>query len=129
MLTMAKRLTTEQYLAIHYLAQINNGGKTLAEIAKECGVTERTLYNWRQDPLFERERIAEMKRNLLDKIPDINNAMIDAAVTEKNAAAAKLIYQQLGLLTEKVEVEANQKTEVPDLEELKRMVAEMDSEE
>jgi len=126
---MTKRLTSEQYLAIRYLAKPNNGGKTLGEIAKECGVTERTLYTWRQDPVFERERVAEMRRNVLDRVPEINDAMIDAAIVEKNAAAAKLIYQQLGMLTDKVEVETNQKADVPDLDELKRMVAEMDSEE
>ncbi|MGG0794374.1 phBC6A51 family helix-turn-helix protein [Brevibacillus laterosporus] len=123
---MAKRLSPEQYVAIGYLAQLNNGGKTLGEIASECGVSERTLYTWRHDPVFDRERVAEMRRNLLDKVPNINQAMIDAAVTDKNAAAAKLIYQQLGLLTDRVEVDTNQKAEVPDIDELKRMVAEMD---
>ncbi|MCR8982911.1 phBC6A51 family helix-turn-helix protein [Brevibacillus laterosporus] len=123
---MAKRLSPEQYVAIGYLAQLNNGGKTLGEIAGECGVSERTLYTWRQDPVFDRERVVEMRRNLLDKVPNINQAMIDAAVTDKNAAAAKLIYQQLGLLTDRVEVDTSQKEEVPDIDDLKRMIAEMD---
>ncbi|MCZ0848000.1 hypothetical protein O0536_25565, partial [Brevibacillus laterosporus] len=67
-----------------------------------------------------------MRRNLLDKVPNINQAMIDAAVTDKNAAAAKLLYQQLGLLTDRVEVDTSQKEEVPDIDELKRMISEMD---
>lgn len=126
---MPKRLSAEQLIAIGHLAQPNNGGKTLGEIAKECGVSERTLYNWRQDALFDRELIAQMKRNVRDMIPAVNKAMYDTAIKDGNAAAAKLLYQQVGLLTDKVEVETKASGEVPDIDELKRMVAEMDSEE
>ncbi|QHZ58605.1 hypothetical protein M655_024865 [Brevibacillus sp. NSP2.1] len=123
---MAKRLTPEQYIAIGYLAQPQQGGKTHAEIAKECGVSERTIYNWKNDPAFERELIAQMRRNVRDMIPAVNKAMYDTAIKEGNAAAAKLLYQQVGLLTDKVEVETKASGETPDLDELKRMVAEID---
>lgn len=123
---MSKRLTAEQYIAIGYLAQPHQGGKTHAQIAEECGVSERTVFNWKNDALFERELLAQMKRNVRDLIPAVNKAMYDTAVKEGNAAAAKLLYQQVGLLTDKVEVETKASGEVPDLEELKRMVAEID---
>ncbi|WNF06380.1 phBC6A51 family helix-turn-helix protein [Brevibacillus borstelensis] len=120
-------LTPEQYTAIQYLAQPDNGGKTVTEIAQECGVSVSTLYAWRRKPDFQREIIAETRRNLVNVLPKVNAAMTEAAVDDKNAAAAKLIYQQLGLLTDKVEVEAKASGEVPDIDELKRMVAEIDS--
>ena len=123
---MAKRLTTEQYIAIGYLAQPQQGGKTVAEIAKECNVSERTIYNWKNDSAFEKELIAQMRRNVRDMIPAVNKAMFDTAVKDGNAAAAKLLFQQVGLLTDKVEVETKATGEVPDIDELKRMVAEMD---
>ncbi|MGG0757552.1 phBC6A51 family helix-turn-helix protein [Brevibacillus laterosporus] len=123
---MAKRLTTEQYIAIGYLAQPQQGGKTVAEIAKECNVSERTIYNWKNDSAFEKELLAQMRRNVRDMIPAVNKAMFDTAVKEGNAAAAKLLFQQVGLLTDKVEVETKATGEVPDIDELKRMVAEMD---
>ncbi|AUM66383.1 hypothetical protein C0R09_18695 [Brevibacillus laterosporus] len=123
---MAKRLTTEQYIAIGYLAQPQQGGKTVAEIAKECNVSERTIYNWKNDSAFEKELIARMRRNVRDMIPAVNKAMFDTAVKDGNAAAAKLLFQQVGLLTDKVEVETKANGEVPDIDELKRMVAEMD---
>ncbi|MCR8939834.1 phBC6A51 family helix-turn-helix protein [Brevibacillus laterosporus] len=123
---MAKRLTPEQYIAIGYLAQPQQGGKTIAEIAKECNVSERTIYNWKNDSAFEKELIAQMRRNVRDVIPAVNKAMFDTAVKEGNAAAAKLLFQQVGLLTDKVEVETKATGEVPDIDELKRMVAEMD---
>ncbi|AYK07768.1 phBC6A51 family helix-turn-helix protein [Brevibacillus laterosporus] len=123
---MAKRLTTEQYIAIGYLAQPQQGGKTVAEIAKECNVSERTIYNWKNDSAFEKELIAQMRRNVRDMIPAVNKAMFDTAVKDGNAAAAKLLFQQVGLLTDKVEVETKANGEVPDIDELKRMVAEMD---
>jgi predicted transcriptional regulator len=125
---MAKRLSPEQYVAIGYLAQPHNGGKTIAEIAQECGVSERTIYNWKNDEAFEKELIAQMRRNVRDMIPAVNRAMFDTAIKEGNAAAAKLLLQQVGLLTDKVEVETKTTAEVPDLDELKRMVAEMDAE-
>lgn len=123
---MAKRLTPEQYIAIGYLAQPQQGGKTVAEIAKECNVSERTIYNWKNDSAFEKELIAQMRRNVRDMIPAVNKAMFDTAVKDGNAAAAKLLFQQVGLLTDKVEVETKANGEVPDIDELKRMVAEMD---
>ncbi|MBG9774228.1 phBC6A51 family helix-turn-helix protein [Brevibacillus laterosporus] len=123
---MAKRLTPEQYIAIGYLAQPQQGGKTVAEIAKECNVSERTIYNWKNDSAFEKELMAQMRRNVRDMIPAVNKAMFDTAVKEGNAAAAKLLFQQVGLLTDKVEVETKANGEVPDIDELKRMVAEMD---
>ncbi|HJV46634.1 MAG TPA: phBC6A51 family helix-turn-helix protein [Bacillota bacterium] len=108
---MAKVLKPEQLKAIFYLAQPNKGGKTMEQIAKECGVTVQTIYNWKNNDAFEAERVKQMLRNVLDDVPDVQKAMVNAAIKEGNAAAAKLIFQQAGMLTDKVEVET--KTQNP----------------
>jgi predicted transcriptional regulator len=74
-------LKPEQLIAIGYLSQPNNGGKTHEEIAKECGVTDRTIRNW--------------------------------------------IFTMAEMLTEKLEVDSKVKTDVPNVDELKRMISEM----
>lgn len=123
-----KSLNTEHYIAIGYLAQPRQGGKTNEEIAKECGVDVRTLYRWKRDPLFERELKREIARQSAARLPEVLESMADAAIVDKNAAAAKLVLQVNEMLTDKVEVEQRTQTDVPDIEELKRMVAEMDGE-
>ncbi|QOT00678.1 hypothetical protein JNUCC42_08390 [Brevibacterium sp. JNUCC-42] len=37
-------------------------------MAKECNVSERTIYNWKNDSAFEKELIAQMRRNVHDMI-------------------------------------------------------------
>lgn len=123
-----KRLETHHLIAIHYLAQPRHGGKTMEEIAKECGVTRQTLYNWMRDPLFDRELKREMARQSLNRLPEVLESMADAAVEDRNAAAAKLVLQVHGMLTDKLEVEQKQTEKVPDIEELKREIAGLDEE-
>lgn len=121
-----KRLEAHHLIAIHYLAQPRRGGKTMEEIAKECGVDRRTLYKWLRDPLFERELKKEIARQSMNRLPEVLESMADAAVEDRNAAAAKLVLQVHGMLTDKLEVEQKQTENVPDIEELKRMVAELE---
>lgn len=121
-----KRLEAHHLIAIHYLAQPRRGGKTMEEIAKECGVDRRTLYKWLRDPLFERELKKEIARQSMNRLPEVLESMADAAVEDRNAAAAKLVLQVHGMLTDKLEVEQKQIENVPDIEELKRMVAELE---
>lgn len=53
--------------------------------------------------------------------------LADAAVEDRNAAAAKLVLQVHGMLTDKLEIEQKQQERrVPDLEELKREIEELD---
>lgn len=120
-----KRLSTEQLIAIGYLSQPNKGGKTMAEIAEECGVTERTIYNWLNDVHFDAELRRAAKRVVSRYVPDVTKSMMDAAIREGNAAAAKLILQMAEMLTERHEVETTRKDTV-DIEELRRLVAEID---
>ncbi|MCG5252610.1 phBC6A51 family helix-turn-helix protein [Brevibacillus agri] len=123
---MARELTPEQKVAIGYLSQPKRGGKTMDEIAKECKVSRQTLYDWMRQSDFDAELRRQTARNVSKLVPDVLDAMYETSLVDKNAAAAKLILQVAGMLTDKLEVETKNTTEVPDLEELKRMVAEMD---
>ncbi|MGC4375790.1 phBC6A51 family helix-turn-helix protein [Fictibacillus sp. Mic-4] len=100
-----KRLNAEHLIAISWLAQPKKGGKTIAEIAELCGVTERSIYNWLKDPLFERELKAQMIRNSRDKLPELIDSLAEIAIRDGNAAMAKLALQINGMLVEKHEVE------------------------
>lgn len=122
-------LKPEQYITIQYLAQPRNGGLTQEEIAEKCGVSRQTLYKWRQSEEFQNELRKEIRRNAMDKLPEVIDAMVESAVKLKSAAAAKLILQATGMLVEKIEIEKKDEKRLPDLEELKRMIAEIDENE
>jgi transposase-like protein len=102
-----KRLNTEHYIAIKLLALPNRGGKTMDEVAKECGVARSTLYEWKKDPLFDRELNKEIVREGKSRLPEVIANMYTVAAETENAAMAKLVLQLNGMLTDKVEVTAN----------------------
>ena len=118
-----KRLNNEHLIAIKWLAQPKYGGKTLSEIATICEVTERTLYNWRQDPLFERECKREMVRYQQGRLPEVLANMYDVAATSDNAAMSKLVLQLNDMLTEKHDIKTNDNKDVIDYEDIDAQVA------
>ncbi|MBU9705908.1 phBC6A51 family helix-turn-helix protein [Paenibacillus sp. AK121] len=101
---MAITLTSAQLIAIDWLSQPHRGGKTYEEIAKLCGVTARTLENWRKNPMFDAEFRRKVKRVNDDKLPQLVDSLVDIAIRDGNAAMAKLALQMGGMLTESVEV-------------------------
>ncbi|MDR4936053.1 phBC6A51 family helix-turn-helix protein [Rossellomorea marisflavi] len=99
-----KRLEAQHHLAIQYLAMPNHNGMTYQQIADECGVHVNSIGNWRKDPLFERELKREIVRNTQKRLPEMMQSMIDHAIKDGNAAAAKLIMTANDMLTDRVEV-------------------------
>ncbi|MGM7724372.1 phBC6A51 family helix-turn-helix protein [Metabacillus sp. Hm71] len=125
---MSKQLKPEQYEAIKYLAQPKNGGLTLDEVAEAVGVTRQTLYRWRQDIEFSDEIKRQINRNTMDRIPEVLEAMMEASIKNKNANAAKLVLQSVGLLTDRLEVEDRTKhreTHTTDIDEMKAQIERM----
>lgn len=118
-----KRLEAHHLIALNYLAQPRRAGKTMEEIAKEAGVSRQAVYDWLKDPLFERELKRQIARNTLDRLPEVTDAMADAAIQDRNAAAAKLLLQMNEMLTDKVDVVKTDATGM-DREELERKIAE-----
>lgn len=118
-----KRLEAHHLIALNYLAQPRRAGKTMEEIGKEAGVSRQAVYDWLKDPLFERELKRQITRNTLDRLPEVTDAMADAAIQDRNAAAAKLLLQMNEMLTDKVDVVKTDATGM-DREELERKIAE-----
>lgn len=103
---MAKKaLTADQTVAVEWLSLPRKGGKTYAEIAAMCGVTDRTLENWRKDATFDAELKRAIIRNNSARLPELVESLADIAIRDGNAAMAKLALQVNGMLTDKVEVE------------------------
>lgn len=101
----SKSLNTEQYIAIGYLALPRQQRPSVEKIAEECGVHRATIYEWKKDPLFERELKTQMIRNSQEKLPELIESLAEIAIRDGNAAMAKLALQINGMLTDKVEVE------------------------
>jgi transcriptional regulator with XRE-family HTH domain len=99
-----KRLEAEHLLAIKYLAMPKHNGMTYQQIADECGVHVNSISNWRKDSLFDRELKREMVRNTQKRVPEMLESLIDHAIKDGNAAAAKLIMTANDMLTDRVEV-------------------------
>ena len=116
---MAKKLSADHYVAIEWLSLPNKGGKTYEQIAEICGVTARTIENWRKDDTFDRELKRAIIRNNSARLPELVESLTDIAIKDGNAAMAKLALQVNGMLTDKVEVETKGNEGV-DIEALKR---------
>lgn len=91
-------LNEAQYRFMEYLIEPNQGGLTLAQIAKKLGVSERILYTWKKDPLFIREYKKTVIRHTHSRLPRIVAAMEEAVVKDRNAAMAKLLLQMNDML-------------------------------
>lgn len=102
-------LKPEQYEAIAMLALPKAVRPSLGEIADKVGVDASTLYRWRKDPAFQAEQKRESVAMSMDRMADVLEALADGAIEDRNAAAAKTYLQMHGMLTEKVEVDANVK--------------------
>jgi len=105
---MTKQLSADQLVAIEWLSQPRKGGKTYEEIAAICGVHPNTIANWRKDETFQRELKREMVRKNTERLPELIESLTDIAISDRNAAMAKLALQVSGMLTDKVEVETHE---------------------
>lgn len=114
-----KKLNAEHYIAIEYLSQPRKAGKSDVEIAAECGVTDRTLRNWKKDPLFERELKRQIVRNTIDRLPDIFESVPDIIIRDGNAAMFKTLLQTHDMLTDRVEVQTNDNGKGVDIDEMR----------
>lgn len=94
-------LAEKQYL----LMELIFSGKTQAEAAEILGVSDKMVRRWMADENWDKEYRAAIRNHAKTRLKDVVDAMIEAAVQDRNAAAAKLILQMNGLLQrEPVEV-------------------------
>lgn len=114
-----KKLNAEHYIAIGELALPKAMRKTTTEIAKLAGVSERSIFNWKNDPLFERELKRQIVRNTIDTLPDVLASVPKHIIEDGNAAMLKTFLQAHDMLTDKVEVETKYSEGGIDRDELK----------
>lgn len=118
---MAK-LSELQYAAIAILSQPKRGGLTLDEVAEQVGVSRQALYNWRSDDRFNDELKRKIMRDTIDRLPEVMASVPDHIIDQGNAAMLRTLLQAQGLLTEKVEVEQRNTSEV-DIEAIRARLA------
>lgn len=68
--------TPDQKRAIELLA---TGGLTYRDIAKQCNVSETTLFTWRKDPRFIDLVINRSREILKESLPDVYSALSGSA--------------------------------------------------
>ena len=104
---MAKRrLSEKQIAAIEYLSLPKRGGMTYAVVAELVGVTERQLYNWRQDEDFMDAVVKRTIRKAAEYLPDIMASVPKHIIEDGNAAMLRTYMQSIGALTDKIEIDS-----------------------
>lgn len=115
-------LNTEHYVAIKWLALPKKGGRTYEQVADIVGCHVQSIYNWKRDPLFVSELKREIVRNTHDRLPEVLNSMIDFAIKDGSAAAAKLVLTANDMLKDQVEITTDNK-EHKDIDDIKAKLA------
>src|SRR5690606_29073625 len=104
------------------LATPGRGGMTYEEVADHVGVSAVTLYKWRQTDEFNDELKREVLRNAVAHLPDMYASIPRHVIEEGNAALFRTYIQSLGMLTEKVEVDTKQGSDMDAIKaEIERM--------
>ncbi|MEC0167487.1 phBC6A51 family helix-turn-helix protein [Paenibacillus graminis] len=117
-----KSLSAGQHTAIQYLSLPKAARPSIDEIVAAANVSRSTIYAWQKDPDFIAELKAQIVRNNLDMLPELVAALPEIAIREKNAAMAKLALQVHGMLTDKVEVQAQVSPQATDVEALRARI-------
>lgn len=116
------QLTASQREVAKILATNDIHKMTLAQIAEQVGVSERTLYRWKQDPVFIRfqNEVAEiaMEEALAEAYAKLRSLLREGKTEKTQLEAIKLVLQTQGKLKDKQEHthEIKQQTSLQDLE-------------
>lgn len=97
-------LTPEQQIAVEYLSQPKNGGLSLGEVAKKCGVSERQLYRWRIDPVFAEIVKKRTMNNVAMHLPAVMDSLTERALNGTSVKAIEVWLRANGLLHNEVHV-------------------------
>jgi hypothetical protein len=102
-------LSASQRRAAEILATDDNRSWTMADIAIEVGVNERTLYRWKQDPEFIAYKNEIADRSMNDFLSDaykILRGIAASGMSEKSQLKAiELVMKNRGKLTDHQVVE------------------------
>lgn len=115
-----RRLDDKHYEAIALLLE---GKKTQKEIAEVVGVHYNTITNWQRDELFK----AELKKSVVsrthNRLGELVDSMMEHAITDGNAALAKLLLTMNDMLTDRVTVDTKVSADTIDYDALDKEIA------
>ena len=113
---MKRGLSTSQKKVCLELVQSDITGKTIAQIAEEHGVTERTIYRWKNDPEFamelEKQADINLKSFYYEANAKLKNLIRNGHSEQAILGAIKLVMQSQGKLRDVQEIEANVKQDI-----------------
>lgn len=128
---MIKRgeFTHEMRVAAQLLALPKSERPLIRDIAKEAGVSERTIRNWRKEENFRKLIDQNIKNAVRDRMPDVMEALLDKAINDKSAKHIELVLKYQGLLKDTHQHEiVQQAPSQHDLDEFDRFNADLEAE-
>jgi len=94
-----KKLTEKQKLFVEYLADPDNQEKP-EDFAKSIGVSEKTLLQWKSNPVIVQSAFQLSITRLGAEIPKVLKMLLQKALESKDISACKLFFQQIEKITE-----------------------------
>jgi predicted transcriptional regulator len=109
-------LSVVQQKCIQELILQDVTGKTIAEIAEELGTSERSIYRWKNDPVFvqelEKQADIHLKGFLHESYAVLKNIVRNGRSEQAVINAVKLVMQSQGKLRDVQEVETTVKHDI-----------------
>lgn|SRR5690606_17126835 len=97
----------------HYKAmELMLEGKTNTAIAEELGISRMTLYNWTRNPEWKNAFKNMLRTHSGSRLRDVIDSMTDAAIVDRNAAAAKLLLEMNQMLEKEEKQQVTAKVEI-----------------
>ncbi|WP_214796474.1 MULTISPECIES: phBC6A51 family helix-turn-helix protein [unclassified Exiguobacterium] len=113
---MKRGLSTTQKKVCLELVQQDITGKSIADIAEEYGVNERTIYRWKNDVEFARELEKQtdiaMKAFYAESTHKLKSLVRHGNSEQAVLGAIKLVMQSQGKLRDVTEIDATVKQDI-----------------
>lgn len=94
-----KALSENQKLFVEYLADPGNG-ETPEEFAKRLSVSEKTLLEWKSEPVIVQSVYQLCVTRFGTEKPKVLKMLFEKALKDKDIAACKLFFQQIDKITD-----------------------------
>lgn len=101
-----------QQAAIVLLATKRDHKMTYDQISDELGIDSSTLYRFRQRNDVKDYILRYNMARIVDKIPEVMEAQVESAISNRSTKAAELLLKYAGLLIERRSVDADVRAEV-----------------
>lgn len=97
--TATTKLSEKQKLFIEYLSDPDNQEKP-EDFAKSIGVSEKTLLQWKSNPVIVQSAFQLSITRLGAEIPKVLKMLLQKSLESKDISACKLFFQQIEKITE-----------------------------